>query len=386
MARLSARERSRLPDSAFAYVDSNGQRRLPINDASHVRNALARFDQVDFEDDRTREKARQRLLNAAKRHGIVPVGFITGQLRSAHRQAAAGRLVIELGRVDTSAELEAELRRVLGDPGLELLRWSKAAGSYVGCAGDPVPLPDESSGRTATFLQGGGRPLTVIVHEPDVLESPELTEAVMAAVQTVTGKELLDAEVLAHPARGQPLPEGVVSFLLTDIEGSTALLQRFGAGYAEVLNEVQAVIREAVLQAGGREVEARADEFVAVFERPEAAVTAAVALQRGLARRSWPEGVEVRVRAGISTGDITLSESGYVGMTVHTAARVMAAAHGGQTLVSAQTTAALGGQAPGGVRLRSLGSHELRGVPGDHEIFQVDAVGRPRDFPPLRAT
>src|SRR5256885_1228275 len=86
---LSATARARLPDSAFAYIDSQGRRRLPINDISHVRNALARFDQVDFEDDAAREKARERLLRAAKRHGIVPLGFFDGQLRKGQRRKRA---------------------------------------------------------------------------------------------------------------------------------------------------------------------------------------------------------------------------------------------------------------------------------------------------------
>ncbi|TMB94674.1 MAG: hypothetical protein E6J38_07340, partial [Chloroflexi bacterium] len=78
---LSASARSRLPDSAFAYIDSQGVRRLPINDAVHVRNALARFEQVTFESDVARERARERVLRAAKKHGIVPLGFFDGQLR-----------------------------------------------------------------------------------------------------------------------------------------------------------------------------------------------------------------------------------------------------------------------------------------------------------------
>ena len=82
MARLDSTNRADLPNSAFAYVDSRGRRRLPINDEAHVRNALARFGQVKFEDERARERARKRLLNAAKKYGIVPVGFITGQLQS----------------------------------------------------------------------------------------------------------------------------------------------------------------------------------------------------------------------------------------------------------------------------------------------------------------
>ena len=82
MPRLSARERAKLPDSAFAHIDSRGRRRLPIHDASHVRNALARFDQVAFEDEDARDRARSRLLRAAKKHGIMPIGFISAQLNA----------------------------------------------------------------------------------------------------------------------------------------------------------------------------------------------------------------------------------------------------------------------------------------------------------------
>src|SRR6187200_3699722 len=81
MAKLSARERANLPDRAFAYIDSDGRRRLPIKDEAHVRNALARFGRVAFEDDAARDRARQRLLNAAKRFGIMPVGFIDREIR-----------------------------------------------------------------------------------------------------------------------------------------------------------------------------------------------------------------------------------------------------------------------------------------------------------------
>src|SRR5213594_317534 len=82
MGQLSASERAKLPNSAFAYIDAQGRRKLPINDEAHVRNALARFERVAFEDDAARERARKRLLNAAKKYRIVPVGFIDGQLRS----------------------------------------------------------------------------------------------------------------------------------------------------------------------------------------------------------------------------------------------------------------------------------------------------------------
>ena len=97
MSRLSTRKRARLPDRAFAYVDSRGRRRLPVHDKAHVKNALARFSRVIFETDAARERTRRRLLNAAKKFRIVPVGFITGQLQSEERNATTGRLVIELG-------------------------------------------------------------------------------------------------------------------------------------------------------------------------------------------------------------------------------------------------------------------------------------------------
>jgi len=106
---LSATARARLPNSSFAYIDSQGRRRLPINDISHVRNALARFDQVDFEDDAARERARERLLRAAKKHGIVPLGFFDGQLRKARganvRSLPRGTVTFLLTDIEGSTRL-----------------------------------------------------------------------------------------------------------------------------------------------------------------------------------------------------------------------------------------------------------------------------------------
>jgi class 3 adenylate cyclase len=274
MARLSASARAKLPDSAFAYIDSQGRRRLPINDEAHVRNALARFDRVSFEDDAARERARRRLLGAAKKYGIVPIGFIDGQLRSERKHAAAGR---------------------------------------VG-----------------------------------------------------------------------PLPTGFVTFLLTDIEGSTALLQQLGDRYGELLEDVRGIVRGAVVRAGGREVDARADEFFAVFEDAAAAIGGAVDIQRTLSAGSWPGDVECRVRAGIHSGRPRLTDSGYIGLPVHTAARICFAANGGQVVVSAETKAAVEGSMPAGVRLLSLGHHRLPGLTRAEALFQVEAEGLAGAFPPLR--
>lgn len=108
MAQLGAKARAGLPDSAFAYIDSNGRRRLPINDEAHVRNALARFDRIDFDDDEARGRARSRLLRAAKRYGILPVGFIDGQLRP-QRNLPTGRIALLLADVEDSTGLLTRL-------------------------------------------------------------------------------------------------------------------------------------------------------------------------------------------------------------------------------------------------------------------------------------
>jgi class 3 adenylate cyclase len=386
MARLKDSERARLPDSAFAYIDSRGRRRLPINDEAHVRNALARFNQVSFEDEGARERARKRLLNAAKRYGIVPVGFIDGQLRSERRHAAAGRLVIELGRMGAPGELEQQLRRALRDPTLSVLHWSEAAGSYLDGTGKPVPLPADQEQRAVTYLERQGRPMTALVHDPAVLDDPGLTETVLAAVRFVIEKESLHGQMQARSTDAAILPTGFVTFLLTDIEDSTALLRRLTDGYADLLNDVRGIVRQAVLRTGGREVDAHADEFFAVFEQVVPAIEAAISFQRTLGERVWPNDLQCRVRAGIHSGSPTLTDTGYIGLSVHTAARVCWAAHGGQIVVSGETKAALEGSLPAGVALRSLGRHRLAGLTQAEALFQIQAEGLLTDFPPPRTS
>jgi class 3 adenylate cyclase len=279
MPKLRSSERASLPDSAFAYIDSRGRRRLPIHDETHVRNALARFNRVTFEDDAARDNARKRLLNAAKRYGIVPVGFIDGQLHS----------------------------------------------------------------------------------------------------------ERLHAEVRARATDVATLPTGFVTFLLTDIEGSTALLRRLDDRYANVLEDVRTIIRQAVLGAGGREIDARADEFFSVFERGEMSIEAALTIQHSLIERRWPDDLEVRVRAGIHSGRPTLTENGYIGLSVHTAARVCSVGHGGQIVVSGETKNAVEQSLPADVRFKALGRHRLPGLVTPVELFQLERAGLLVDFPPLRA-
>lgn len=381
MGKLDSSKRARLPDSAFAYVDSHGRRRLPINDEAHVRNALARFNQVRFESDAARERARARLLKAAKKYGIVPVGFITGQLASERRHATTGRLVIELGRAGAPGELEERLRTVLRDSTLRVLHWSDAAGAYVDGAGKPVPLPAEGDARVVTYLERHGRPTTALVHDPAVLDDADLTESVLAAVRFVVQAERRHGEVQATATDAAALPSGFVTILMTDIESSTGLLHRLGDRYRDLLSDVRAIQRDAVARAGGREIDARGDEFFAVFERAGDAVRAAAALQRTMQERTWPDQLQVRVRVGLHTGRPTLTDVGYIGLAVHTAARVCSAAHGGQIVISGETRAAVRDAPPEGVAYRSLGRHKLHGLPEPEALFQVRAQGLLDRFP-----
>jgi class 3 adenylate cyclase len=266
MPPLRAKERAQLPDSAFAYIDSKGRRRLPINDASHVRNALARFGQVAFEDDAARDRARNRLLRAAKKHGIMPIGFI-------------------------SAQLEPQRR----------------------------------------------------------------------------------------------LPKGQVTFLLADIEGSTELLRRLDDGYAALLAGVRRLVRAAVQDAGGCEVSARGDDVFAVFERAPAALDAALAIQRAMPAGDWPGGADVRLRIGLHRGRPALTDTGYVGLSVHAAARICFAAHGGQIVMSSAVRGAVGESLADGVGLGSLGAWRFRGLPEPVELFEVRAPGLLGGFAPLRS-
>ncbi len=268
MPTLGSKARAQLPASAFAYIDSQGRRRLPIHDESHVRNALARFDQTAFEDDASRERARERLLRAAKRYRIVPLGFFDGQLK----KARAG----DVGR----------------------------------------------------------------------------------------------------------LPRGAVTLLFTDIEDSTGLLRLLGDRYAAVLKDVRGIIRASVRDAGGHEVDARADEFFAAFKDPVRALAAATGIQRAMGTHAWPQGATVCVRIGLHTGRPTLTDSGYVGIAVHTAARICSAGHGGQILVSAATREIVDGGAD--VTLRNLGRYTLTGLADPVGLFQVQSADLGAKFPALR--
>ena len=384
MAPLDGKTRARLPDSAFAYVDSRGSRRLPINDEAHVRNALARFNQVRFENETARDRARARLLRAAKKYGIVPVGFMTGQLQSQSRQAAAGKAVIELGGVGTLDQLEDRLRTVLGDPTLSVLYWSDSVGAYLDGNGQPVVLPADGDDRAATLLGRDGRPMAALVHDRDALKDPDLARSVTAAAKLAIENAWMHTEIQARASEARTLPTGVVTFLFTDIEDSTGLVRRLGDRYGRLLADVRRVLRAAVQAANGREVETRADEMFAVFERVPAGLEAALAIQRNVHSRAWPDRLQVRVRIGLHAGRPTLTDTGYMGLAVHIASRICFASHGGQILLSRAVRDAVAGSEPVGVSFRDLGLHQFHGLPGPEQLFQVEAADLPISFPPPR--
>ncbi len=174
------------------------------------------------------------------------------------------------------------------------------------------------------------------------------------------------------------LPTGTVTLLCTDIEGSTALVAGLGGDYSQVLEEHRRLVRDAAGAAGGLEIDSRGDEMLLVFTDARAGVDAAVAAQRALATHSWPDGMSVRVRMGLHTGEPTLEGATYLGLDVHRVARISDAGHGGQVLLSQRTFELAVPDA------RDLGPQQLRGLPEAERIYQVVADGLQSDFPPLR--
>jgi class 3 adenylate cyclase len=182
----------------------------------------------------------------------------------------------------------------------------------------------------------------------------------------------------------QSVPQGTVTFVFTDIEGSTDLLKRLGDRYVEVVAEHRRILREEFGGRGGVEMDTQGDAFFFSFARARDAVVAAVATQLRLAAHAWPDGSTLRVRMSLHTGEPVVGEEGYVGIDVVRAARICAAGHGGQVLLSAATAALVGTALPEGVRERDLGEHRLKDIDRPERIYQLDVDGLPSSFPPLR--
>jgi predicted ATPase/class 3 adenylate cyclase len=180
------------------------------------------------------------------------------------------------------------------------------------------------------------------------------------------------------------LPTGTVTLLFSDIEGSTRLLSRLGAAYADALDGQRQVLREAWTEYGGTEMGTEGDSFFVVFATASEAVAAAVQAQRQLDGFEWPAGEQVRVRMGIHTGTPVVHDGGYVGMDVHRAARISSAAHGGQVVLSEATAALVSGGLPGSAGLRDLGRHQLKDITQPEHLFQLTIEGLPTEFAPLK--
>lgn len=177
-----------------------------------------------------------------------------------------------------------------------------------------------------------------------------------------------------------------LTFLFSDVEGSTRLLRELGPDYPAAQAHQEEILRAAFAAHGGRELDSQGDSFFVAFSRPRNAVLAAVAAQQELAASSWPESGELRVRIGIHTGPVELSGERYVGLAVHRAARICAAGHGGQILLSHATAALLEDdehQLPE-IGLRDLGEQRLKDFHRGVRLYQVTAPRLGDEFPALR--
>ncbi len=181
------------------------------------------------------------------------------------------------------------------------------------------------------------------------------------------------------------LPTGTVTFLFTDVEGSTRLLQHLGDRYVDVLGAYRQLLRTAIEARNGHEVDTQGDAFFIAFPRAKDALAAALQAQRAIAAHQWPENADLRVRMGLHTGEPRTAEMGYVGLDVHRAARICAAGHGGQILLSQTTRDLIGHELPTGISLRDLGGHRLKDLAEAQHLFQVLAADLPADFPPLKS-
>src|SRR5262249_48316232 len=177
---------------------------------------------------------------------------------------------------------------------------------------------------------------------------------------------------------------GTVTFVFTDIEGSTRLTRSLRDRWPEVRAEHRRLVRAAFAAHGGEEVDTQGDSFFYVFSRARDAALAAADAQRALAAHEWPDGAEVRIRIGMHTGEPVIAEEGYHGIGVHRAARIMAAGHGGQVLASEATAAGLGDEEVTGLGLRDLGRHRLKDLDRPEHLYQLVADGLQPAFPKIR--
>lgn len=180
------------------------------------------------------------------------------------------------------------------------------------------------------------------------------------------------------------VPSGTVTFLFTDIEGSTKLLEQLRVQYALLLDDQRQILRAAFARWNGSEIDTQGDSVFAVFPRAIDAICCMMEAQRELAKHTWPKNVKLGVRMGLHTGEPIQVRDGFIGMDVHRAARIAAAGHGGQVLVSQTTRELVFQDLPKGISLRDLGQYKLKDIRFPQQIYQLDIEGLPQDFPPLK--
>ena len=180
------------------------------------------------------------------------------------------------------------------------------------------------------------------------------------------------------------LPSGTVTFVFSDIEGSTALVKRLGDGYGDVLADHRRLMREALGDRGGVEIDTQGDAFFFAFARARDAVAASVEAQRAHAAHAWPEGVDVRMRMGLHTGEPAVGEEGYHGLDVVRAARLCGAAAGGSVLLSETTRALVGSAVPDGVAVHPVGERRLKDLDEPERVYELEIEGVATSEPPAR--
>jgi predicted ATPase/class 3 adenylate cyclase len=198
------------------------------------------------------------------------------------------------------------------------------------------------------------------------------------------GMGLLRVAILSQGGPLAKLPTGTVTFLFTDIEGSTRLLQELGPDYGRVQTDHLEIMRDAITAGGGVEIRTEGDAFFAVFPSATGAVAAAVHAQRGINDHGWSHGRPLRVRMGMHTGEGRLLGGDYLGIAVNRAARIAAAGHGGQVLLSESTRAVAINDLPNGVSVRDLGAHQLKDFPEATHLYDLVIDGLMAEFPPIK--
>jgi class 3 adenylate cyclase len=183
------------------------------------------------------------------------------------------------------------------------------------------------------------------------------------------------------------LPSGTVTFVFSDIEGSTALVKRLGDRYGDVLADHRRLMREALGERGGGvEIDTQGDAFFFAFARARDAVVASVEAQRAHAAHAWPDGVDVRMRMGLHTGEPAVGEEGYHGIDVVRAARLCSAAAGGSVLLSETTRALVGGAVPEGVAVHPVGERRLKDLDEPERVYELEIEGVETSEPPAQAS